>query len=82
MSLDPNDSRPPYIQVANILRAAILTKKFAPGEQLPSGPELAGTYGVARATVQSALRVLREEGLIVSRQGSGRGCASRSHRAR
>ena len=71
MSLDPNDSRPPYIQVANVLRAAILTKKFAPGEQLPSGPELASTYGVARATVQSALRVLREEGLIVSRQGSG-----------
>jgi DNA-binding transcriptional regulator YhcF (GntR family) len=71
MSLDPDDPRPPYIQVANALRAAILTKKLAPGEQLPSGPELAQRYGVARATVQSALRTLREEGLIVSRQGSG-----------
>ena len=28
-------------------------------------------YGVARATVTSALRILRAEGLIVSRQGQG-----------
>src|SRR6266566_5748773 len=71
MSLDPDDPRPPYIQIANALRAAILTRTFAPGEQLPSGSELAKRYGVARMTVQQALRLLREEGLIVSRQGSG-----------
>jgi len=71
MSLDPDDPRPPYVQVANTLRAAILARTLAPGEQLPSGPELAKRYGVARMTVQSALRVLRDEGLIVSRQGSG-----------
>jgi len=71
MSLDPDDPRPPYVQVANALRAAILARTFTPGEQLPSGAELANRYGVARMTVQSALRVLRDEGLIVSRQGSG-----------
>ncbi len=71
MSLDPDDPRPPYVQIANALRAAILTRAFAPGEQLPSGSELAKRYGVARMTVQQALRVLREEGLIVSRQVSG-----------
>ncbi len=71
MSLDPDDPRPPYIQIANAVRAAILTRTFAPGEQLPSGSELAKRYGVARMTVQQALRLLREEGLIVSRQGSG-----------
>src|SRR5260370_30531171 len=71
MALDPDDPRPPFQQVANILRAAILTKKFEPGEQLPSGNELARTYKVSRATVQDALRVLKNEGLIVSRQGSG-----------
>jgi DNA-binding transcriptional regulator YhcF (GntR family) len=71
MSLDPNDPRPPYAQIANELRAAILTKKFAVGEKLPSGPELAERYGVARQTIQAALRPLREEGLIVSRQGQG-----------
>lgn len=69
--LDPNDSRPPYVQVANAVRAAILTRQYAPGDQLPSGVQLAEIYGVARMTVQQALRLLRQEGLIVSRQGSG-----------
>jgi DNA-binding transcriptional regulator YhcF (GntR family) len=71
MPLDPDDPRPPYVQVANALRAAILTKKFVPGDKLPSRNELAKTYDVAPMTVQNALRELREEGLIVSRQGSG-----------
>jgi DNA-binding transcriptional regulator YhcF (GntR family) len=71
MTLDPDDPRPPYQQVANALRAAILTRKFQPGEKLPSGPQLAERFGVARMTVQQAIRVLRDESLIVSRQGSG-----------
>lgn len=71
MALDPDDPRPPYVQVANALRAAILTKKFSAGDKLPSRNELAQTYNVAPMTVQNALRELREEGLIVSRQGSG-----------
>ncbi|MER7423330.1 GntR family transcriptional regulator [Nonomuraea rubra] len=71
MRLDPDDPRPPFQQVAAQLRAAILTRKFAPGEKLPSGPELAKTFGVARQTIQQAIRILRDDGLIVSRQGSG-----------
>ncbi|TCP57283.1 regulatory GntR family protein [Tamaricihabitans halophyticus] len=71
MALDPDDPRPPYVQVASALRAAILTRKFTPGDKLPSRAELAKTYGVASMTVQNALRELRDEGLIVSRQGSG-----------
>lgn len=71
MGLEPDDPRPPYQQVANHLRAAILTRVFAPGDKLPSGPELSKRYGVARMTIQQAIRVLREEGLVISRQGSG-----------
>lgn len=71
MGLDPDDPRPPYQQVANHLRAAILTRGFAPGDKLPSGPELSKRYGVARMTIQQAVRVLRDEGLVISRQGSG-----------
>ncbi|GAA3880267.1 hypothetical protein GCM10022243_51080 [Saccharothrix violaceirubra] len=69
--LDPDDPRPPYMQVANALKAAILTKVFKPGDRLPSRAELAKQYDVAPMTVQSALRELRDDGLIVSRQGSG-----------
>lgn len=71
IGLDPDDPRPPYVQVATALRAAILTKKLAPGERLPSQAQLAERYKVARMTIQQALRLLREENLIVSRQGSG-----------
>jgi DNA-binding transcriptional regulator YhcF (GntR family) len=71
MELDPDDPRPPYQQVANALRAAILTRSFQPGDKLPSGPELAERFGVARMTVQQAIRLLRDDGLVVSRQGSG-----------
>jgi DNA-binding transcriptional regulator YhcF (GntR family) len=68
------------MQIANALRAAILTKQLAPGDQLPSGNELAKRYSVARMTVQQALRVLRDEGLIVTRQGSGVFVRGRSER--
>ncbi|MFJ1707863.1 GntR family transcriptional regulator [Kitasatospora sp. NPDC088346] len=73
MALDPDDSRPPYQQVSSALRASILTKKpgFETGDKLPSGPELAKYFGVARGTVDKALDLLRSEGLIVTRQGSG-----------
>jgi DNA-binding transcriptional regulator YhcF (GntR family) len=57
--------------VASALRAAILTRVFHPGDKLPSRAELAKKYSVAPMTVQNALRELRDEGLIVSRQGSG-----------
>jgi DNA-binding transcriptional regulator YhcF (GntR family) len=70
-TLDPDDPRPPYQQVANTLRAAILTRKIEPGQKLPSGAELARRYSVARMTIQQAIRLLRDEGLVVSRQGSG-----------
>jgi DNA-binding transcriptional regulator YhcF (GntR family) len=69
--LDPDDPRPASQQIASLLRASILTRKFAPGDRLPSQPELASRYGVARETVKAALRILRDERLIVSRQGSG-----------
>jgi DNA-binding transcriptional regulator YhcF (GntR family) len=69
--LEPDDPRPASQQIANLLRAAILTRKFAPGERLPSQNDLADRYGVARETVKTALRILRDERLIISRQGSG-----------
>jgi DNA-binding transcriptional regulator YhcF (GntR family) len=70
-ALDPDDPRQTSQQIASKLRAAILTRKLAPGDRLPSQPELAARYGVARETVKRALDVLRSERLIISRQGSG-----------
>ncbi|MEV0001018.1 winged helix-turn-helix domain-containing protein [Micromonospora sp. NPDC050980] len=69
--LDRDDPRPPSQQIANVIRAAIRTRKFQPGERLPSQHDLAERFDVARETVKSALRILRDERLIVTRQGSG-----------
>jgi DNA-binding transcriptional regulator YhcF (GntR family) len=71
MSLDPNDSRPPYLQVGHSLRAAILTRRYAPGDKLPSSRDLSEQYGVARMTIQRAIQLLHDEDLVVSRAGSG-----------
>lgn len=78
--LDPDDSRAPYRQLADVLRAAILTGKYAPGTKLPSGPELVERYGVAKATAQKAIDALKNEGLAVSRQGSGTFVRERAQR--
>lgn len=70
-TLDPDDPRPPYVQVAAAVRAEIEAGRIGPGERLDSYLQLAERYGVAIGTVRSAVGVLRTEGLIVSRHGKG-----------
>ncbi|TCO33012.1 regulatory GntR family protein [Kribbella steppae] len=71
MTVDINDPRPPYVQVADGLRAAIRSGDLAPGVRLPSGRELASEWGVALMTLQKAVDLLRDEGLVYSQQGRG-----------
>ena len=66
-----DDSRAAYRQIADDLRTAILDGRLGPGDQLPTTNELMAKYEVANMTVQSALRVLREQNLIYSQQGRG-----------
>ncbi|MFK0116149.1 GntR family transcriptional regulator [Streptomyces sp. NPDC090994] len=65
------DSRPPYLQAAEALRDAILSGEFRPGERLPSANVLRDRFGVSSSTVQNALRVLKQEGLVYSQLGRG-----------
>lgn len=69
--IDPADPRSPYVKIAASIRAAILTGELKPGERLPSGEDLAKFYDVTRTTVASAVRILRQEGYVTSRAGSG-----------
>lgn len=80
MSLNPDDPRPPYVQVAGQLRAAILRGAFKPGDRLPSQSELVARYELSRQTVANSLRELVNEGLVVSRKGSGMYVRERSAR--
>ncbi|MFI1400107.1 GntR family transcriptional regulator [Streptomyces sp. NPDC020681] len=67
----PRDATFRYQWVADKLRQEINDGTHRPGERLPTQEELAERYQVSRATVIQALDVLRESGLIVTRQGSG-----------
>jgi len=63
--------RPAYAQVADQLRAAIRTGRFAPGSQLPSYEALMRTYGVSITVIRTAVRELKTEGLVYTHQGKG-----------
>lgn len=62
---------PLYVQLAARLREEIVSGRFAVGTQLPTEDELGSRFAVSRYTVREALRRLREEGLVASRQGAG-----------
>ena len=61
--------RPAWQQVASTFRDAIGSGMLAAGESLPSVQEMSALQGVRVATLQHALAVLAEEGLVVLRQG-------------
>ena len=71
LSVDQTQGVSLYIQVANILRFAILSGTIAPGSRLPTVVELADHFKVARITIREAIRVLAEEGLLASGRGRG-----------
>jgi DNA-binding transcriptional regulator YhcF (GntR family) len=79
--LDPDDPKQASQQIADRIRAAILTGKLAPGDKLPSQPDLATHFGVARETVKRALDPLRTDRLIITRQGSGAFVRAKTQRA-
>jgi len=60
-----------YVEVAEDLRRRIATGTLRPGRLLPSEAQLATDHGVSRVTVRRALGMLRDAGLIASRQGFG-----------
>ncbi|MFF5014098.1 MULTISPECIES: GntR family transcriptional regulator [unclassified Streptomyces] len=71
MKLPKDSDTPPYRLVAEELRRQIRSGRLKPGEQVPSSRALEATYEIANMTARSALRVLRDEGLIHSMPGRG-----------
>ena len=57
--------------IADDLRRQITSGDLVAGAVLPSEADLAGSYGVSRVTVRKALELLRDDGLVGSRQGFG-----------
>jgi DNA-binding GntR family transcriptional regulator len=60
-----------YSRVAGSLKEEIVKGVYPVGSQLPTEAELCARFSVSRHTVREALRLLRDERLIASRQGAG-----------
>ncbi|MFJ9629303.1 FadR/GntR family transcriptional regulator [Streptomyces sp. NPDC101175] len=56
--------------IVDQLRQAVLTGRVPDGERLPSERELAEAFGVSRATVREAIRVLEAAGIVRVRLGA------------
>lgn len=62
---------PRYVEIYNALRTNILAGVYPPGSQFPTEYAVMSQYGASRTTVRNALRLLQEDGMIVSKRGSG-----------
>src|SRR5215471_16818857 len=62
---------PLYLQVVRALKEEIVSGVYPIGSQLPTEEELCERFSVSRYTVREALRRLREDSLVSSRQGAG-----------
>jgi GntR family transcriptional regulator len=62
---------PVYLRIAADLRARIASGELPTGAKLPTETELMRLYKVSRTLPKMAIQVLKSEGLVEGRQGSG-----------
>ena len=71
VSIDPRDRTPIYAQLDRGLRAAIVTGRLRPGDQLPTVRQLAVDLQVNANTVARVYAELEREGVLETRRGVG-----------
>jgi DNA-binding FadR family transcriptional regulator len=78
-TLEPIAQLRAHEYVAEQLRRQIGLRMVLPEEGLPSERELSGLFGVGRATVQAAIRLLEAERLVETRRGRNGGTFVLAH---
>jgi GntR family transcriptional regulator len=71
ITVDNEDRRPIYQQVADEIMGLIARGELREGQPLPPVRQLAGDLGVNLNTIATAYRELQTQGLISIRHGSG-----------
>ena len=71
MPVDHDAPEPLYVQLAAILREQIAAGQLPPRSKLPTLGQLASDHNLAITTVQKAITLLKDEGLIVAYPGRG-----------
>lgn len=63
---------PIYLQLIDIMRSRIIDGSYRAGDRLPSIRDMALEYGVTPNTIQRALAVFEQEGIILTERTNGK----------
>jgi len=66
------DRRPLTILLRDQILSIIAEQGLVAGDRVPTEAELAGEFGVGRTTVRESLKLLEQDGYVISRHGVGR----------
>lgn len=69
--IDYEGAVPVWRQVYTLLKVQIISGEIPPGRPIPSKRALVEQLGVAGNTVEKAVRLLKDEGLVEGVQGRG-----------
>jgi GntR family transcriptional regulator len=78
LSIDINDRRAIYRQIADGIKTLIASGQLRDGQPLPAVRQVAADLGVNLNTIAAAYRDLQSEGLIVVKRGLGATVVSRT----
>src|ERR1051325_4258101 len=71
VAIDSKDPTPLHAQLERGIRLAIATRRLRPGDQLPTGRQLAVDLRLNANTVARVYLALEREGVLVTRRGVG-----------
>jgi GntR family transcriptional regulator len=71
MTIEFDNDRPIYLQIADMIREAIMAGDIEEGKSIPSVREISVEHNLNPQTVLNATQVLINEGLLEKRRGLG-----------
>ncbi|WP_031516232.1 PLP-dependent aminotransferase family protein [Desulfofalx alkaliphila] len=71
IKLDRQSSEPLYLQIAKVIENKIIDNTLPPATKLPPERELSSLFKVSRTTAINAYRWLEQQGLVITKVGSG-----------
>lgn len=72
MPIKFSNDKPIFIQLAELIKSEIISGKYQTGDKLPSVREFALEFQVNPNTVQKALQILEDDGLITTDRTNGK----------
>lgn len=69
--IDIHGKTPAYLQLADKIREAIAAGEYESRQAIPSLKQLQGETGLAMGTIQRAIQILEDEGLVYTVSGRG-----------